>query len=153
MFSKKDTNLPASSNKTLTIIGEGVIIEGSLYSPGTTRIDGKVTGEIIAENEIVIGKEGKVEAKVKTNNAVIAGTFIGDMIVSGEVEITSTGKFSGNLTQKDALLTIEKGGIFKGESIISEDQKIFEININEKTPDEKKSAIPDNSYDNGKDEN
>ena len=100
MFSKKDTSLPTSSNKTLTIIGEGVIIEGSLYSPGTTRIDGKVTGEIIAENEIVIGKEGKVEAKVKTNNAVIAGTFIGDMIVSGEVEITSTGKFSGNLTQK-----------------------------------------------------
>lgn len=129
MFVKKDIdNCGNTNNKTLTIIGEGVVIEGNLYSPGTTRIDGKVTGEIIAEKEIIIGKEGRVEAKIKTKDAVIAGNFIGNMIASGEVEISATGKFTGNLIQKDALLTIEKGGMFKGESVISEDQKIFEIN-------------------------
>jgi cytoskeletal protein CcmA (bactofilin family) len=41
------------------------------------------------------------------------------MNATGEVEISSTGKFVGNLTQKEALLTISKGGLFKGESIIS----------------------------------
>ncbi|MHB1376209.1 MAG: bactofilin family protein [Candidatus Humimicrobiaceae bacterium] len=128
MFAKKDVdNSGIINNKTLTIIGEGVVIEGSLYSPGTTRIDGKVTGEVIAEKEIIIGKEGKVEAKVKTKDAMIAGSFTGNMIASGEVEISATGKFTGNLIQKDAMLTIEKGGLFKGESVISEDQKIFEI--------------------------
>lgn len=133
MFAKKDVdNNGIINNKTLTIIGEGVVIEGSLYSPGTTRIDGKVTGEIIAEKEIIIGKEGKVEAKIKTKDAVIAGSFTGNMIASGEVEISATGKFTGNLIQKDALLTIEKGGLFKGESVISEDQKIFEIKSEEK---------------------
>ena len=133
MFAKKDIdNVGSVNNKTLTIIGEGVVIEGSLYSPGTTRIDGKVTGEIIAEKEIIIGKEGKVEAKVKTKDAMIAGNFVGNMIASGEVEISSTGKFTGNLIQKDAMLTIEKGGLFKGESTISEDQKIFEIKSEDK---------------------
>jgi cytoskeletal protein CcmA (bactofilin family) len=133
MFSKKDIdNIGNSNNKTLTIIGEGVVIEGSLYSPGTTRIDGKVTGEVIAEKEIIIGKEGKVEAKIKTKDAMIAGSFVGNMIASGEVEISSTGKFTGNLIQKDALLTVEKGGLFKGESMISEDQKIFEIRNEDK---------------------
>jgi cytoskeletal protein CcmA (bactofilin family) len=133
MFAKKDIdNTGSINNKTLTIIGEGVVIEGSLYSPGTTRIDGKVTGEIIAEKEIIIGKEGKVEAKIKTKDAVIAGSFVGNMIASGEVEISSTGKFTGNLIQKDALLTIEKGGLFKGESVISEDQKTFEIRNEDK---------------------
>ena len=133
MFAKKDIeNIGSINNKTLTIIGEGVVIEGSLYSPGTTRIDGKITGEIIAEKEIIIGKEGRVDAKIKTKDALIAGTFVGNMIASGEVEITSTGKFTGNLTQKDALLTIEKGGLFRGESVISEDQKIFEIKNEDK---------------------
>ena len=132
MFAKKDIDNTGSSNKTLTIIGEGVIIEGNLYSPGTTRIDGKVTGEIIAEKEIIIGKEGKVEGKIKTKDAMIAGSFVGNMIASGEVEISSTGKFTGNLIQKDALLTVERGGLFKGESIISEDQKIFEIKNEDK---------------------
>jgi len=140
MFSKKDIDSAAGNNKTLTIIGEGVVIEGNLYSPGTTRIDGVVNGEIIAEKEIIIGKEGKVEAKIKTKDAMIAGTFIGNMIASGEVEISSTGKFTGNLVQKDALLTIEKGGVFKGESVISEDQKIFEMGT-----EDKKSVLLDQS--------
>ncbi|MCE5329061.1 polymer-forming cytoskeletal protein [bacterium] len=131
MFSRKDIDSADNGNKTLTIIGEGVVIEGNLYSPGTTRIDGVVNGEIIAEKEIIIGKEGKVDAKIKTKDATIAGTFVGNMIASGEVEISSSGKFTGNLVQKDALLTIEKGGVFKGESIISEDQKIFEIKSDE----------------------
>lgn len=126
MFSKKEIEAPGS--KTLTIIAEGVKIEGKIYSKGSTRIDGHVIGEIISEKEFVIGKEGKVEANVKTCNAVIAGSFKGEMISSGEVEITATGKFLGNLVQKDALFTITKGGLFKGESIISENQDIFKIN-------------------------
>ena len=125
MFSKKEIEAPGS--KTLTIIAEGVKIEGKIYSKGSTRIDGYVIGEIISEKEFTIGKGGKVEANVKTSNAVIAGSFKGEMISAGEVEITATGKFFGNLVQKDALLTISKGGLFKGESIISENQDIFKI--------------------------
>jgi len=141
MFSKKDIDSIPSNNKTLTIIGEGVVINGNLYSPGITRIDGRVTGEITAEKELIIGKEGKVEARIKTKDATIAGNFKGNMIASGEVEITSSGKFIGNLIQKDAMLTIEKGGVFKGESAISEDQKIFEI----KQEEEKKAPISENT--------
>jgi len=141
MISKKEKSAIQRSDNTLTIIGEGVTIKGNLYSPGITRIDGKVSGEIIAEKELIIGKEGKVEAVVKTNDATISGYFKGNMVASGEVEITPTGKFIGNLTQKDALLTIEKGGVFKGESIISEDQKLFEI----KESENKKLPIVENS--------
>ncbi|MBC7333831.1 MAG: polymer-forming cytoskeletal protein [Actinobacteria bacterium] len=124
MFSKKTNE--AKTSKVLTIIGEGVKIEGKLYSPGSIRIDGSVDGEIVAEKEIIIGKEGKVEANVKTTDATIAGLLKGELIASGEVEITSTGKLYGNLIQKDASLTIEKGGIFKGESILSENKEIFQ---------------------------
>ncbi len=139
MFSKKEKSSVSGGSRTLTIIGEGVIISGNLYSPGITRIDGIVTGEIIAEKELIIGKEGKVEARIKTKNATIAGSFKGNIVASGEVEITSTGKFVGHLIQKDALLTIEKGGVFRGESVISEDQKVFEI----KPQEEKISQLPD----------
>jgi len=123
MFEKKA--LDTSSSKALTVIAEGVTIDGKIFSNGSTRIDGKVTGEIVSEKDFVIGKEGVVEAKVNTTNAVIAGKFKGEMIAQGEVEITSTGKFEGKLIQKTALLSISKGGIFKGESIITEDEEIF----------------------------
>ncbi len=122
IFSKKET---VKGSKTVTIIAEGVTIEGKIISPGATRIDGNVKGEIITHKELVIGKEAEVEANIKTSDAIVAGKFKGDMIASGEVEITPTGKFTGNLTQKDALLTVSKGGVFKGESIISDDPEVF----------------------------
>lgn len=45
------------------------------------------------------------------------------MHASGQVEITSTGRFIGNLIQENTLLTIEKGGLFKGKSITSNDEE------------------------------
>ena len=117
MILKKEPEIKGS--KTLTVIAEGVTIDGKINSPGSTRIDGTVKGEVISDKEVIIGKEGKVNANVQTRNAVIAGSFNGEMNATGEVEISSTGKFIGNLIQKEALLTIAKGGLFKGESIIS----------------------------------
>ena len=139
MFSKKDVETTGS--KSLTIIAEGVTIEGNILSRGSTRIDGKVDGDIVSQKDFIIGKEGKVKATVKTTNAVIAGSFQGEMVASGEVEITSTGKFIGNLTQKDALLTVSKGGLFKGESVIAENEEVFKLNYADKSSDKVKESI------------
>lgn len=130
MLPRKNTEVKGSKN--ITIIAEGVKIEGKINCPGSVRIDGAVNGEITTDKDITIGKEGKVEANVTTKDAIIAGTYKGDMIASGEVEIAPTGKFIGNLTQKDALLTISKGGLFRGESLIGPNADIF------KSKDEKK---------------
>jgi len=124
-------------SKTLTVIAEGVTVEGKINSPGSTRIDGTVKGELISDKEIIIGKEGRVNANVQTKDAVIAGTFNGEMNASGEVEISSSGKFIGNLIQKDALLTISKGGLFKGESIVSQGNSIPNINNSRQILEEK----------------
>ena len=130
-------NVEVTGTKNLTVIAEGVEIKGNINCPGSLRIDGEVKGEIIAGKDIAIGKQGAVEANIKATNAVIAGTYKGDMVASGEVEITQTGKFIGNLIQKDALLTIAKGGLFKGGSSINSSSEIF------KPKDEKKSKIKD----------
>lgn len=130
MLSRKNPDVKGS--KTITVIAEGVTVDGKINSPGSTRIDGTVTGEIVADKEIVIGKEGNVDATVRTKDAIIAGSFKGEMIASGEVEISSTGKFIGNLTQKDALLTISKGGLFKGQSIIGTGNDSFKQAVEKK---------------------
>ena len=114
-FNKKSE---IKGSKNITLIAEGVSVEGKIFSPGSIRVDGKVKGDISAANDIVIGKEGQVDANISTKDAVIAGSFKGNMKASGEVEITSTGKFIGNLSQKDALLSIARGGLFRGESVI-----------------------------------
>ena len=103
--------------KNITIITEGVKIEGRLDFPGSVQIDGEVVGDIKSGGTLTIGKNAKVESNIKTIDAIIAGYFKGDIQASGQVEITSTGRFIGDLIQDKTLLTIEKGGLFKGKSI------------------------------------
>ena len=130
MLGKREPELPGS--RGWTVIEEGVYIEGRVYSRGSTKINGIVKGEIISEKELIIGREGKVEANIKTNTSKISGSFKGEMIASGEVEITATGRFIGNLTQKGTLLTIQKGGLFKGQSIVTDNQDIYKIEAPER---------------------
>ena len=108
--------------KNITIITEGVKIEGNLNFPGSVQIDGEVVGNIKSGGTLTISKNAKVESNIKTIDAIIAGYFKGDIQASGQVEITSTGRFIGDLIQDKTLITIEKGGLFKGKSITVDDK-------------------------------
>ena len=112
-------SIKSNGNNSSSIISEGVKIEGDIHFPYPVEIDGTVIGDIVSDDILIIGKQGNVESNIKTRNAVISGKFTGDMSASGMVTITPTGKFIGNLTQKGGMLSIEKGGLFKGKSIIS----------------------------------
>ena len=109
--------------ENISIIAEGVKINGTLDFPGSVNIDGEVSGDIKVEGTLTIGKNAKVESNIQTKDAIISGFFKGEMHVSGQIEIASTGKFIGDLTQDNALLTIEKGGLFKGKSITDADKE------------------------------
>ena len=109
--------------KNITIISEGVKIEGKLNFPGSVKINGDVIGDIKVGGTLTIGRNAKVESNVQTKDAVISGHFKGEMHASGLVEITSTGRFIGNLIQDNAFLAIEKGGLFKGKSITEVDKE------------------------------
>jgi cytoskeletal protein CcmA (bactofilin family) len=115
---KKENNYNIISPKTS--------IEGKIYSPAPIQINGTVTGEIISKKEVVIGREAVVKANIKTRNILIEGSFTGNLILSGEVKITSTGKLSGNIIQINTSLNIEDGGFFKGKHIITDNKEIFE---------------------------
>jgi cytoskeletal protein CcmA (bactofilin family) len=109
-----------NDNNHSSLISEGVRIEGKIRFSGPVQIDGTAIGDIVSEETFTIGKTGNVKSNIKTKNAVISGKLDGDLTASGLVEITSTGVFSGNLIQESPMLKIEKGGIFKGRSIIEE---------------------------------
>jgi cytoskeletal protein CcmA (bactofilin family) len=124
-------NNNSMQTKKITIIGEDIILEGRIYSPYPTQINGSVIGEIISKKLITINREGKVRGNIKTENAIIAGKLIGNLIISGDLEITSTGRLIGNLITKNADFIIESGGVFKGQRISVENEEIFEINKDE----------------------
>ncbi len=120
-------NAKYKKGRYYSIISLETNIEGKIYSPRSIKIEGLATGEIISRKEVAIGQDGKVRANIKARNIVIEGNFVGNIILLGEAKITSTGKLFGNLIQKDTLLSIEPGGLFRGKNIITDNDEIFNI--------------------------
>src|SRR5438132_11489925 len=69
---------PASRSPELNaLLGKGSQFEGKLIFEGTVRIDGKVSGEIISTDELIIGEGGEVKANVKVGTKIWVGEYKG----------------------------------------------------------------------------
>ena len=78
-------------------IDQGVSLEGTLTLTGTFRIDGRVKGNIISEQTVVLGENAKVEGQIEGNRVVIAGRFDGVIFAKGRVEIQAKGVVTGEV--------------------------------------------------------
>lgn len=124
MFLNSSNDNIRSLNGSFTKIAKEVKIEGKFDFRGTVVIDGTIIGSINSEGILTISESGNVESSIKVKDAVVAGTFKGEMVATGMVMIKSTGKFIGNITQKNgATLIIERGGLLMGKSLVPTGKK------------------------------
>jgi len=112
MLGDKKQNGARQRTTLLTVLGESARIEGKLTIGDSIQIECEVVGEMNVEGSLVIGEKGMVRADVKTVDALIQGRYEGKMVATGNVEITSTGRVSGNI-ETDSLM-ISKGALFNG---------------------------------------
>ena len=113
MFGKKQESMPANLDKVDTIIGKSVQISGSIRAEGILRIEGKVEGEIQSSGDVIITESGVVKSDMKARNAVIAGTYNGNLALEGKLEIRATGKVEGDV--KVDGFVVEDGRAFDGK--------------------------------------
>jgi cytoskeletal protein CcmA (bactofilin family) len=93
-------------------IDQGVTFEGTLQLTGTFRINGKVKGNIISEQTVILGEDAKVEGQIEGNRVVIAGRFDGVIFAKGRVEIQAKGVVTGEVHAP--CMVVDPGGIFDG---------------------------------------
>jgi len=101
IISKKN---PKKHNKitSATIITSCMEVTGNLHGSDTVHIDGKVVGNIIVSNTLVIGKSGVVQGEVKAKNAIINGKLEGS-IICDSLEVMETGEISKQI-QADTMI-------------------------------------------------
>jgi len=88
-------------------------MNGKLNFGEPVRIDGRVDGEIDAQNDLTIGKDAVVTAKIKGVSIIVAGTVRGDISASQRIELYASAKISGNLTAPK--LVVHEGALFEGD--------------------------------------
>lgn len=108
--------VPRTRDQTVTVIGSGARLEGTLISAASLRIEGAISGKISADGDVILAPEAEVAADIKAANATLGGRFKGNVVVTGTIELTSTARVEGNLTSR--ALIVSQGAMFTGQSIM-----------------------------------
>jgi cytoskeletal protein CcmA (bactofilin family) len=138
--------MPNKNDSTNCIIGEGSIFEGRFYVNGSILIEGKFQGDIRTDDQLIVGPTGKVKTDIQARKVTIAGTLIGNISASEEVDLLHTGKVLGNITTPK--LVVEPGVITEGKVTITSGQvdeakKIIEESFGTETEDAFSTIIKD----------
>ena len=96
-------------------LAEGTEIKGEIRFRDLLRVDGKVTGKIVSEGELVVGEQGSVEAEVSVGILSVSGKVTGTIHAAEKVEIHPKGKVHGDMTITKPNLVIHEGGVFEGK--------------------------------------
>jgi cytoskeletal protein CcmA (bactofilin family) len=95
----------------LSIIHQGLKVEGILSAEGKLIIGGAVEGTLIGD-EVVIAEGSHVVARAKVREMLISGDFEGDVTAYETLKIMPTGNFRGNIVCKN--LSLQAGGRLNG---------------------------------------
>lgn len=101
-------------SEDITIISNGVTIEGKVSSNGSIRLDGKINGDIISEGNVTIGDQGEVNGKVNGLSITVGGKVEGSINAKEKLMLESKANLKGDVFTK--ILVVEAGARFDGKS-------------------------------------
>jgi cytoskeletal protein CcmA (bactofilin family) len=119
---------PSPPEQVISIIGPGMRIQGDCDTEGAIRIEGVVQGNIRAGKAVVVGKDGRVEGDIFTQDAVISGTVKGTLRAESRLEVQSTSQITGEVLAER--MQLEEGAILNGT-----------IQVGKGVPDEVSPAV------------
>jgi cytoskeletal protein CcmA (bactofilin family) len=95
-----------------TILSPDIDFTGTLNFQKPFLIRGKVSGEIKATGLLVIDEKAVVNANIHASHVLIRGQVKGDVTAEDKVEVTVSGKLTGNVTAPEIFM--ETGCVFNG---------------------------------------
>ena len=107
-------NALESSSTELNFLGSGTVVEGTVRTTNSIRVDGKIKGKLICKNTLTVGVNGVVEGEIEAKNAIVGGKIHGKIRVTEKLVLETESVLIGDL--KASKLLIDEGAVFEGTS-------------------------------------
>lgn len=117
MFKRNNQSNPPPTVQTVeritSVLGAGVIWQGSIVGSGGVRVEGIFEGQIALKGLLVVGETGKVTCEnVRAANVIVAGAVKGN-ITAQKVEIRASGRVWGDILT--TAFATEEGAFLRGQ--------------------------------------
>lgn len=108
---KKEKKEP-SLGDIKAFLGEGTEFKGILSFEGTVRIDGRLEGEIISKDLLIVGETAFIKAEIDVGRMINSGRIEGNISAQQKIEILPPGRVEGHIRTPNLILV--EGAKFNG---------------------------------------
>ncbi len=121
MFARKN-NGGAAVSQIDSLIGRGTRIEGNVVFTGGLRVDGEITGRVVAEpgapSTLVLSEHARIDGEVAVGHLIVNGTINGPVQVSEFLEMQPKARISGDVSY--AMIEIQQGAVVEGRLLLNQ---------------------------------
>src|SRR6186997_86201 len=113
MFGGAKQPKPSRSGEYTTHINDGTEIEGKITFSGTVLLNGRVRGEVVSNDTLVVGEKGVINASIRSGVVEVAGEVVGNIMATERIELHSTCRVYGDI--EAPVVTIDEGALLEGQ--------------------------------------
>lgn len=106
------SRLPRSRDLT-AFIDESSDIEGTYTFSGTVMLNGKLRGEIVSNDTLIVGEKAVVHANVRAGVVLVSGEVVGNVLATERVELRGKARVFGDI--ETPVVVVEEGVLFEGQ--------------------------------------
>ena len=110
-------------SEEITIISNGVKIEGKVSSTGNIRVDGSLQGDLNSRGNVTVGEQGDIKGEIVANIVTIGGKVVGTINAKEKLILESKCSLKGDIVTK--VLVIEAGAKFDGKSNMADGREVI----------------------------
>ena len=124
------------STKIDSLIGRQTEMIGDVRFTGGLYVDGKVQGNVLAEDEsnsfLTLSEHGSIEGEVVVPNVQLNGTVVGDVRAADHIELAANARISGNVYYR--LIEIAMGAEVNGNLVHIQDDAESRLKLRHEPP-------------------
>lgn len=115
-FSRNGSTPEAPSPAGYSVLDAQMFVRGDLATDGTIRVDGRLEGNIIRSDVVVIGVNAAVVGSIVAREVIVAGSVEGNITAESRVELDSAAVVIGDIVA-GSILTHE-GAQIRGTVVV-----------------------------------
>src|ERR687895_966877 len=115
-FSRNGSSPEAPSPAGYSVLDAQMFVRGDLATDGTIRVDGRLEGNIIRSDVVVIGANASVVGDIVAREVIVAGSVEGNITAESRVELDSAAVVIGDIVA-GSILTHE-GAQIRGKVVV-----------------------------------
>lgn len=116
-MAKHNEEFPRAEDRSETIIGPTVKVDGDFVSEDNVLVQGVVNGSLRTTGNLRVEKGAKIKANVEAQNAIVSGEIKGNISVQENLELGESAAVEGDIITK--ILSIEPGAVLHGHCSVS----------------------------------